>query len=56
MRFTVAAEGGTDVVLQLGGGEQLRRLCHPLLAMEPFGLMTPILMHLLSTDTDKWTG
>lgn len=38
MRFTVAAEGGTDVVLQLGGGEQLRRLCHPLLAMQPFGL------------------
>ena len=53
MRFTVAAKGGIDAVLQFLGGEQARRLRYPLLASQPLGLMTPILLHLLSSNTDK---
>ena len=56
MWFSSAAKGGADPVFQLLGGEQSRRLCHPLLASQPLGLMTPILLHLLSSNTDKWTA
>jgi len=53
MRFAVAAKGGADALLQFRGGQQPCRLGDPLLASQPLGLMTPILLHLLSSNTDK---
>ena len=53
MGFPSAAKGGADTVLQFLGGEQACWLRYPLLARQPLGLMAPILMHLLLSNTDK---
>jgi hypothetical protein len=47
------AVNGTDPIGQFGGREQAVRFHHLALAVEPLGLMTPILMHLLLSHTDK---
>jgi hypothetical protein len=48
-----AAEGSADAVGEFGRGEQAVGLPHLALAVEPRGLMTPILEHLLSSNMDK---
>jgi hypothetical protein len=47
------AVSGTDPLGQFGGREQAVRFHHLALAVEPLGLMTPILEHLLSSNMDK---
>jgi len=53
MGFMGTGKGGTDPLGDLVRGEEAGRFDHPLLAMQPFGLMAPILMHILSSNTDK---
>jgi hypothetical protein len=47
------AINGADAVDQFGCGEEAVGLSDLTLAVQPLGLMTPILMHLLLSHTDK---
>ncbi len=53
MGFMGTGIGGTDPLGDLVRGEEVAGFDHPLLARQPLGLMTPILLHLLLSNTDK---
>jgi hypothetical protein len=55
MGFPGAAKGGADAVLQVLGGEQPRRLRHPLLARQPLGLTkTNLTQGQYATSANRW--
>jgi len=44
---------GADALDEFGRGQQALRFHDLALALQPLGLMAPILLHILSSNTDK---